>query len=68
MTVFEREESLLVAIHEGQRTVESHAAAAFEQLHAQGLVSGRKIAEGQYVEVALTLEGKARIPEIILRD
>ena len=68
MSMFGREEDLLVAIHEGRRVIQGQDSSAFAQLLAQGLVSGTKDDHGQYVGVSLTSEGKACIPGIIQRD
>jgi hypothetical protein len=68
MSMFGRDESLLVAIHDGQTVIDSRDVSAFIQLLAQGLVSGKESAQGRYVDVTLTSEGKVRIPGIIQRD
>lgn len=68
MSMFQREENLLVAIHEGQHEIGDRNADSFSQLLAQGLVSGTDIGEGRYEGVTLTAAGRARIPAIIQRD
>ncbi len=68
MSMFKREEDLLVAIHEGQHEIGDRNADAFSQLLAQGLVSGADIGGGRYEGVSLTAEGRSRIPAIIQRD
>lgn len=68
MSMFKRDENLLVAIHDGQYEIGDQNADAFSQLLAQGLVSGTYIGEGRYEGVTLTAAGRARIPALIQKD
>lgn len=66
MSIFEREESLLVLIHE-KREVEDRHLSSLATLISSGLATGIRDSEGKYSEIALTPRGKTKATEIIMR-
>ena len=67
MSIFAREESLLVLIHQ-KREVEDRHLSSLAALISAGLATGIRDSEGKYSEVALTPRGKAKVSEVIMRD
>ena len=67
MSIFEREENLLVLIHE-KREVEERHSSRLATLISSGLATAIRNSEGKYSEIALTPRGKAKASEVIRRD
>ena len=67
MSIFEREENLLVLIHD-KREVEDRHLSSLAALISAGLATAIRNSEGKYSEIALTPRGKAKASEVIRRD
>jgi len=69
MRMFQSEEWLLIAIHEGRKKViGQQEVSIFQQLLCRGYVTGSKIEEVGYVDATLTPTGNEVLAEIFRRD
>lgn len=69
MRMFQSEEWLLIAIHEGRKkTISQQDSSTFQQLLGRGYVTGSKSEEVGYEDAALTPIGKEVLAEIFRRD
>ena len=69
MRMFQREENLLVAIHEGKTTLTgATAVSTLNELLRSGLVTGVEDGGDGYSQVTLTARGREVVSEILMRD
>lgn len=69
MRMFQSEEWLLIAIHEGRKkTIGQQDTSTFQQLLGRGYVTGSKTEGIGYVDAILTPTGKEVLAEIFRRD